>query len=226
MTGRGEPMKQAAPVPLADRNTRVFVVLLTIHTSLVISSNAAGSKLIALPLGLAASATVVSYILSFVLLGSIAELFGRAAARLVVNLGLAAMALSVGFFELAIRLPAADIWTHQRAFAEVLGASLRILLGGWTAYLVGQHLDVVGFFLLKRTRLGGEQLWLRSWGSMLLGQLVDTTLFITIAFAGTAPLLRTILGQYLVKLVIATAMTPLIYAAVGWGRAAMPEGRR
>ncbi len=214
-------MAQAAPVALTDKNLGVFVVLLTIHTSLVIASNAAGSKLIALPLGLAASATVISYMLSFVLLGSIAELFGRAKARLVVNLGLAAMALSVGFFELAIHLPAAPFWTHQAEFDQVLGSSPRLLAGGWTAYLLGQHLDVWGFFRLKRTRLGGERLWLRSWGSTLLGQLIDTAVFITIAFAGTAPLLPAILGQYLVKLVIASLTTPLIYAAVGWGRAAM-----
>ena len=58
-------------------------------------------------------------------------------------------------------------------------------------------------------------------GQHALGQLVDTAVFITIAFAGTAPLLPAILGQYLVKLVIASLTTPLIYAAVGWGRAAM-----
>jgi len=219
-------MIEAAPVALTERNLRVFVVLLTIHTSLVIASNAAGSKLIALPLGLAASATVISYMLSFVLLGSIAELFGRGLARLVVNLGLAAMAFSVAFFELAIHLPAASFWTHQGAFEQVLGSTPRLLAGGWTAYLLGQHLDVSGFFLLKRTRLGGERLWLRSWGSTLIGQLVDTAVFITIAFAGTAPLVPAIAGQYLVKLAIASLTTPLIYAAVGWGRAAMAEGRR
>lgn len=221
-------MNQPAPVALTDKNIRVFVALLTIHTSLVISSNAAGSKLIALPGGLAASATVISYMLSFVLLGSIAELFGRAHARLVVNFGLAAMALSVAFFELAIHLPAAGFWTHQADFEQVLGSSPRLLLGGWAAYLLGQHLDVAGFFLLKRTRLGGESLWLRSWGSTLLGQLIDTAIFITIAFAGQIPLLPAIIGQYLVKLVIATLTTPLIYAAVGWGRAAMaqrPQGQ-
>jgi uncharacterized integral membrane protein (TIGR00697 family) len=219
-------MQSAAPIALTDRNIRVFIALTTIHTSLVISSNAAGSKLIALPAELAASATVISYMLSFVLLGSIAELFGRAYARLVVNLGLAAMAISVAFFELAINLPAAAFWTHQDAFEQVLGSTPRLLLGGWSAYLLGQHLDVWGFFLIKRTRFGGSQLWLRSWGSTLIGQLIDTAVFITIAFAGTAPLLPTILGQYLVKLVIASATTPIIYAAVGWGRAAMRESAR
>jgi uncharacterized integral membrane protein (TIGR00697 family) len=219
-------MTQAAPVALSDKNIRVFVALLTIHTALVISSNAAGSKLIALPAGLAASATVISYMLSFVLLGSIAELFGRSYARLVVNLGLAAMALSVAFFELALHLPAAGFWTHQHAFEQVLGSTPRLLLGGWTAYLLGQHFDVSGFFLLKRTRLGAGRLWLRSRGSTLLGQLIDTAVFITIAFAGTVPLFPAILGQYLVKLVIATLTTPLIYAAVGWGRSAMAQEAR
>jgi len=214
---------QTRSITLSDRNLRVFITLTTIHTALVISSNAAGSKLIALPGGLAASATVISYMLSFVLLGSIAELFGRAYARLVVTLGLMAMAVSVVFFELAIYLPAAGFWTHQEAFEAVLGSTWRLLLGGWTAYFLGQNLDVWGFFLLKRTRFGGRHLWLRSWGSTLIGQLIDTAVFITIAFAGTAPLIRTILGQYLVKLVVASLTTPIIYLAVGWGRAAMAK---
>ena len=214
-------MPSAESIPLTDKSLRVFIVLLTIHTTLVISSNVAGSKLVALPAGLAASAAVISYMLSFVLLGSIAELFGRDYARLVVNLGLAAMAISVAFFELAIHLPAAGFWTHQPAFEDVLGSSPRLLLGGWSAYLLGQHLDVWGFFLIKRTRFGADKLWLRSLGSTLIGQLIDTAVFITIAFYGTAPLLPSILGQYLVKLVIASATTPVIYGAVGWGRAAI-----
>ena len=218
-------MPEAASPTLSDKSLRVFIALLTIHTALVISSNAAGSKLIALPLGLAASATVISYMLSFVLIGAIAELFGRDYARLVVNLGLAAMAISVAFFELAIHLPAAGFWTQQPAFEQVLGATPRLLLGGWSAYLLGQHLDVWGFFLIKRTRFGADRLWLRSWGSTIIGQLIDTAVFITIAFYGTAPLLPAIAGQYLVKLVIASATTPVIYAAVGWGRAAMAEAR-
>ena len=214
-------MERGQTIALTERSFRVFVVLLTIHTTLVISSNAAGSKIIALPGGLAASATVISYMLSFVLLGSIAELFGRAYARRVVNLGLSAMAISVAFFELAIHLPGAAFWAHQEAYSEVLGSSLRLLLGGWSAYLLGQHLDVWGFFLIKRSRLGGDRLWLRSLGSTLIGQLIDTAVFITIAFYGTVPLLPTIAGQYLIKLVIASLTTPVIYLAVGWGRAAM-----
>jgi uncharacterized integral membrane protein (TIGR00697 family) len=214
-------MQTSQSLPLNDKSIRVFIALLTIHTSLVISSNAAGSKLIGLPFGLAASATVISYMLSFVLLGSIAELFGRHYARLVVNLGLAAMAISVAFFELAIHLPAADFWSHQLAFDQVLGSSPRLLLGGWSAYLLGQHLDVWGFFLIKRTRFGADKLWLRSWGSTLIGQFIDTFVFITIAFYGDVPLIPAIIGQYLVKLVIASATTPIIYAAVGWGRAVM-----
>src|SRR4029077_16122093 len=91
-------------------------------------------------------------------------------------------------------------WAHQEAFEQGLGSAPRLLLGGWSAYLLGQHLDVWGFFLVKSTRFGGQQLRVRSWRGTRVGQLIDTAVFITIAFAGAVPLLPTILGQYLVKL--------------------------
>lgn len=67
---------------------------MTLHGSLLITSTVAGSKLFALPFGLSASATVVSYMLTFVVLDAIAELYGDKLPRLVINLGLVGMALS------------------------------------------------------------------------------------------------------------------------------------
>lgn len=202
-----------------EKRFRFFLVLLTIHTTLLIASNAAGSKMIALPFGLAASATVLSYMLSFVILDSIAELYGKEYSRFVINIGLAAVALSVLFFELSIFLPAAGFWQHQNEFETVLGSSWRILLGGWTAYFVAQHLDVWTFFKIKQTAVGGRYLSVRAWGSMAVGQILDTVIFIGIAFAGEFPLLPAIVGQYLIKLIIATAATPLVSLTVRLGRA-------
>lgn len=205
-------------LPEKAKELRLFIYLLTAHTALLITSNAAGAKMIAVPGGLAASATVLSYMFSYVVLASIAELFGRSFSKLVINVGLGAVAGSVLFFELAIALPAASFWPNQDAFETVLGSTWRILAGGWTAYWIGQQIDVWGFFRIRETRWGAKFLWLRSWGSIAFSQLIDTIIFMTIAFGGVFPLLPAITGQFLIKIIIGTIATPLVYVLVGAGR--------
>lgn len=77
----------------------------------------------------------------------------------------------------------------------MLGASLRILVGGWSAYLLSQYIDLYSFLALKGTRLGGRFLRLRAWGAMVVSQIVDTATFVAIAFYGVVPLLRRWLGS-------------------------------
>lgn len=200
-----------------DSKLKVYLVLLTLHTSLLIASNAAGAKLFALPFGLAASATVISYMLTFVTLDAIAELYGRDSSRFVINIGLASLAVSVLFFQIAIHLPPATGWPDQAAYESTLGASWRIFLGGWMAYMFSQHFDLWSFLALKETRFG-RSLAVRSWISTIIGQLLDTIIFITIAFWGTFPLAEAIAGQYAIKLAFATLGTPFVILLVRVGR--------
>jgi uncharacterized integral membrane protein (TIGR00697 family) len=192
----------------------VFLGLLTFHTALLISANAAGSKMIAIPGNLSASATVVAYIFSLLVLNCTGEIFGRRMGRLVIWLGLGAMLTSVLFFELALAMPAASYWTDQDAFHKVLGSTPRILLGGWTAYLFGQNLDLLIFLGLKKTGIGEDRVWLRTWLASAVSQLVDSAVFMTIAFWGQFPLIQAIFGQYAVKMSVTTIAAPLVYLAV------------
>jgi uncharacterized integral membrane protein (TIGR00697 family) len=212
-------------IDIGHARTRAFVYLMTIHSAVLVASNAGGSKIIALPGGLAASATAMSYIMSFVILDSIAEIFGRAYSRTVINVGLLARLVSVVFFELSIALPPSPVWHNQEAYEQVLGSSPRILVGGWSAYLLSQYIDLYSFLSLKGTRLGGRFLWLRAWGAMAVSQIVDTVIFVTIAFYGVVPLLSTMVGQYLIKMVFASVATPIVYLFVGLGRTMLGEAR-
>jgi len=207
-----------------DTKLRFYLVLMTIHTSLLIASNAAGAKIFALPYGLAASATVISYMLTFVILDTIAELYGRSGSRFVIIIGLASMAISVVFFQIAIVLPPAPFWGNQAGFEGTLGSSWRILLGGWTSYIFSQFLDLWSFLGLKNTRWGSSVSF-RAWISMVVGQFFDTLIFMTIAFYGAIPLTSAISGQYLVKVVFATIATPLVPTLVILGRKLAEEGK-
>jgi uncharacterized integral membrane protein (TIGR00697 family) len=209
-----------------DIRQKYFLCLMTLHSSLLVTSTTAGSKVFALPFGLAASATVLSYMLTFVILDSIAELYGRIYSRFVINLGLLGMAISAAYFQFAIMLPPAEFWKEQRALEAILGSSWRIWLGGWTAYVLSQYLDLWGFLKLKDMARGRGSLVFRAWASMLIGQLIDTSIFITVAFYGTDPVGSIIIGQYLTKVVIATCASPLVWVAVVFGRKLMGEAKR
>lgn len=195
----------------------VLIALIGLNTALLVASNAGGAKLIALPFGLAASATVFSYALSFMFTDIISELYGLKAAKLAVYVGFGGLILAVLFFVISIAAPPAPFWPGQEGYAATLGFGPRLLLGGWTSYMVSQNLDVWIFHKLKEMT-GGRHLWLRNNASTLVSQFVDTCIFITIAFYGTFPIVEAILGQYLLKLVIAVLDTPLVYLAVRYLR--------
>jgi len=194
---------------------------MTLHASLLITSTIAGSKVFALPFGLTASATVLSYMLTFVILDSIAELYGRIYSQFVINLGLLGMAISAVYFQFAIMLPPAE----QRALEAILGSSWRIWLGGWTAYMLSQYLDLWSFLKLKDMARGRGSLLFRAWASMLIGQLIDTVIFVTVAFYGIDPIGSIIIGQYLIKVAIATCASPLVTVAVAFGRKLIGEAK-
>jgi len=184
--------------------------LIGINCALLVASNAAGAKLIALPFGMAASAAVVSYILSVLVTDLINELHGRENANLSVKIGFLSVVISSLLFTFAIYLPPADGWTGQNSFEQIFSVAPRILIGGWLAYLVSQPLDVFIFHKIRKAT-GERHFWLRKNASTLISQLVDSAIFMTIAFYGNFPLLPAILGQFLVKSVLVILETPFSY---------------
>src|ERR1700752_4404300 len=115
-------------------------------------------------------------------------------------------------------LPAAAFLKGEDAYHEILGQAPRILAASFAAYLVGEFANA---FVLAKLKLatGGRFLWVRTIGSTIVGQGLDSVVFVTLAFAGAVPAgaLAGIVGsQWLVKVVYEAAATPLTYAAVGW----------
>ncbi len=198
---------------ISAKNWRLFTalsVLIGLNVALLVASNAAGAKMIAVFGGLAASATVFSYSITFAITDTISEVFGRRAAKLCVRISIVGALFSVLLYTIAIAAPAASFWTMQDAYAATLGNAPRILLGGFASYIVSQHLDVWLFEYFKRLT-NGKHLWLRNNASTLISQFVDTVIFIKVAFYGVFPIQEAILGQYIIKVFIAGLDTPLVY---------------
>jgi len=164
-------------------------------------------------------AAAFAYAVTFFASDCYAELYGRRAAQRLVNVAFAMNFVLLGLVWLAIAAPVfPDSPVGQGPFSSVLGASTGVVAGSLLAYLVSQNWDVLAFHRI-REYTGGEALWLRNIGSTATSQLVDTVIFITVAFVvfqGVPPAqaVGLVVGQYLVKLLIALVDTPFVYAVV------------
>jgi uncharacterized integral membrane protein (TIGR00697 family) len=145
------------------------------------------------------------------------EVWGYAAARRVIWLGFGCNVVMVAAVWLGGALPAAPFGASQFAYDEVLGQTPRILLASFAAYLIGEFANAI---VLARLKLAtrGRWLWTRTIGSTLIGQGLDSLVFITLAFAGIMPsigaLAGAIVSQWLAKTAYEAAVTPLTYAMV------------
>jgi uncharacterized integral membrane protein (TIGR00697 family) len=129
----------------------------------------------------------------------------------------AANLLLAGYVQFAIWLPPAPFYQGAGSFAAVLGSTPRIVAASLIAYLISSLVDTE-IFAWWRARVAGPK-WARVLVSNTVSTLVDSILFISIAFAGVLPIVPLVKGQYLVKMGVTVVSLPLIYAARGPSRA-------
>lgn len=190
----------------------MYVFLIAIFTASLTIAAVLASKIIQIGI-FSVPAGILAYSITFACTDIIGEVYGKQAARSVVLAGFASLILVILLIKLAIIIPPAPFWPNQTMFVTLLGSSERIIIASLAAYLLSQLADVWLFARLRQLT-DGRYLWLRNNGSTIVSQLLDSIVFIVIAFAGVFPLLPMILGQWLIKLVIALADTPLVYAGV------------
>src|SRR5436305_11153575 len=126
--------------------------------------------------------------------------------------------LAVIAFYIGGLAPAAPFWHDQAAYDTILGFTPRLLLASFIAYLVGEFTNS---FVLAKLKIAtkGRWLWTRTIGSTLIGEGLDTLIFISIAFWGIIPanlMLQAILTQWVFKVVYEVVATPFTYLVVGF----------
>jgi uncharacterized integral membrane protein (TIGR00697 family) len=198
------------------RHSSYFVAITALFVTALVTANVIATKLIEVG-GLVLPAAIVVFPLSYILADVLTEVYGLRAARRVIWLGFLCNLVAVAAIALGGALPPAPFWAaNQPAYERILGASPRILAASFAAYLVGELANALVLARLKvATR--GRFLWLRTIGSTLVGQGLDSLVFITLAFVGTIPgdaLLLAVLTQWLVKTAYEAAVTPLTYLVV------------
>ncbi|MFE8701442.1 queuosine precursor transporter [Cytobacillus sp. FJAT-54145] len=180
---------------------------------LLILSNILAVKLFSFGSWAVLPAAVIVYVFTYPITDIIGEVYGKEAARKTVLAGFVTQIIASLFIFVAIHLPSAPFFQAQVEFETILSGSIRITIASLLSYFISQNLDVFVFHKLKEKH-GSNKLWLRNNLSTVLSQLIDTSVFIMVAFYGTMPmgaLLAMILTQYVFKFIVAIIDTPLVY---------------
>ncbi len=194
-----------------------FVIIAGIFVTCLITANIIAVKLILL-FGFLVPAGVIVFPLSYLFGDVLTEVYGYGAARYVIWLGFGCNLLAVIAFFIGGLAPAAPFWHNQAAYDAILGFTPRLLLASFIAYLVGEFTNS---FVLAKLKIAtkGRWLWTRTIGSTLVGEGLDTLIFISIAFWGVIPsqlMLTAILTQWMFKVLYEVVATPFTYAVVGF----------
>lgn len=194
----------------------LFIVVTGLFIAALIAANIISVKLIAVG-GWFVPAGVVIFPLSYIFGDVLTEVYGFKAARRVIWLGFLCNLLVVAVIWVAGLWPAAPFWKDQSAYDTILGFTPRLLLASFVAYLIGEFANSI---VLARMKIAtqGRWLWSRTIGSTLVGEGLDSIVFITIAFAGLPnfDLTTAIVTQWLVKVTYEVVATPLTYLVVGF----------
>lgn len=169
---------------------------------------------------LAVEAGIFAFLLLVITSSAVAEMHGREAANRLVLWGFVPLLMSLALTILVLAVPAARDMDPARlsAFDMMMGGTRRMWVAGLIAYGCSSLLNVTIFSRLKGGE-GSKLLWFRSAVASGLSQIVDTLLFIGIAFYGVFPITELLIGQMLAKVVLSVVMVPpLIYLFVAIGR--------
>ena len=197
--------------------TPLFLAIAMLFVATLIASNIMAVKIIEIS-GRLLPAAIIIFPISYIIGDILTEVYGFRHARIVIWLGFVVNALAVMAFYLGGLLPPASVWDGQSSYELILGYTPRLLLASFSAYLVGEFTNSLILAKMKvATR--GRWLWSRTIGSTIVGQALDSVVFIVLAFAGTLPsqlVIEIVLTQWTVKVLYETAATPVTYGVVAW----------
>lgn len=194
-----------------------FVIIVALFLTCLITANIMAVKLIPIA-GRTLPAAIIIFPISYIIGDVLTEVYGYKIARRVIWLGFLCNLIVVLAFWIGKLLPSAPVWEGQEAYEVILGFTPRLLTGSFIAYLGGEFANSI---ILSRMKIKtkGRFLWSRTIGSTIVGQGIDSSLFILIAFTGVIPLSiigNMILIHWLVKVSYEIVATPFTYLVVNY----------
>ena len=197
-----------------EKTNKNLLILNGIFITSLLIANVVSAKIVTLG-GLVIPAAIVAYPLTFLMTDVIGEIWGKEQANQSVKLGFICQIISLVLIGLSILLPVAPFADNQAEFKGIMAQSFRVVAASLVAYYCSQSWDVWVFHKIREK--GTRNKWLRNNLSTMTSQIIDTAIFITIAFIGSVPNIWVMIGsQYLIKCIYALLDTiPFYYLTRG-----------
>lgn len=198
-----------------EKFSKYFVIICAVSIATLLISNITAVKLFSVG-SIVLPTSALLFPITYIVGDIIAEVYGYKKARFVIILGFICNAFMVLFFTLAIALPSASTWANQEAFATILGTTPRMFIASLSAFLFGSLSNAYIMDVIKKITKG-KKLWMRTIGSTIVGEALDTVVFVLIAFTGSIPsnvILTMIICQFVWKVGYEIIATPLTYVAI------------
>lgn len=199
------------------RHSTWFVVVVAVFVTCLLVANIIAVKLVNI-FGLTVPAAIIIFPISYICGDILTEVYGYQRARQVIWLGFGCNLLAVAAILAGQALPGAAFWDAQPAYERILGFTPRLLVASFCAYLVGEFTN--SYVLAKmKVWTQGRMLWTRTIGSTVVGEGLDSFIFLSIAFWGIIPaggLLAAVITQWLFKVAYEVLATPVTYIVVSF----------
>jgi uncharacterized integral membrane protein (TIGR00697 family) len=194
-----------------------LLLITVLYVTLILISNITSTKIISVP-GSSLDGGTLFFFFVYLLGDTLTEVYGYKITRKIIWLGfLANVLMALGIIAVGA-LPADPSWPYQNAYQNILGQAPRIILASMVAYLAGSFCNSIIMARMKIIQKG-KKLWIRTITSSLLGEALDSFLFVTIAFAGNLPqetMITIMIANYIIKCSCEIIATPLTYKLVGF----------
>ena len=204
-------------IQFSEKSFKKILIALAIYLTSLFAANTLGLKIMPFLFGSHLSVAVFSFPVVFLMTDVVGEVYGKRIAKFFVLAGFLSTALFIAYSFVSLVLP----WSPDGEWAKdgyntIFGVSARIAVASLAAFLIAEYQDVISFFFL-REKMGVKFFWLRSFLSNLWSQLLDTVIFMVIAFAGiyqTPVLISIIVTWWLYKVAMGMLYTPLSYLGI------------
>lgn len=200
-----------------ENYSKIFMILCALNITCLLISNIITIKTINI-VGLVFTAGDILFPITYILNDVFTEVYGYNKSRFVIWISFFCNLLMIIVFQITIALPSSEAFEFQSDLENILGNTPRVLLASFISFLVGNFANAIALSKIK-VKTNGKYLALRTIVSTLIGEGLDTIIFVPIVFFGTLDIktmLFLMFDMYILKVLIEVVFTPITYKVVGF----------